>query len=343
MASSMTHSATASMASASTVPSEFSVYDNAFYKILGSAPTLDMIHENQSYPFAHEASVYIPSSETLFMSSNIFTDPITGEKTIKITKARVSENPVTAEIINTTVPMPNGGVNHGAGILWTGQGTMNSTGGLFQMSVESPYKAELVVGGFYGRQFNSPNDVVVSSDGSYWFTDPVYAWRQGLRPKPTLPNQVYRYDPVSKNVRVIADGFGRPNGITFSPDEETVYITDTAENNGDGSTDKMLAATIYAFDVVKVSEEPFLTNRRVFAMPGDGFPDGVKVDMDGNVYAGCGDGVNVWSAGGVLLGKVLIKDGTSNFSFGKNGTMFIMNENKLWKAQLNKKVHGNLF
>jgi gluconolactonase len=232
------------MASASTVPSMFSVYDNTFYKILGSAPRLELIHENQSYPFAHEASVYIPSSETLFMSSNIFRDPVTGEETIKITKASVSENPVTAEIIDTTVPMANGGVNHGAGILWTGQGTMNSTSGLFQMSTESPYKAELVVGGFYGREFNSPNDVVVNSDGSYWFTDPVYAWRQGLRPKPTLPNQVYRYDPVSKNVRVIADGFGRPNGITFSPDENTVYITDTAENNGDGSTDKLLAATM---------------------------------------------------------------------------------------------------
>jgi gluconolactonase len=95
--------------------------------------------------------------------------------------------------------------------------------------------------------------------------------------------------------------------------------------------------------VVKIGGEPFLTNRRVFAMPGDGFPDGIKVDMDGNVYAGCADGVNVWSAGGVLLGKILIKDGTSNFSFGKNGTMFIMNENKLWKVQLNNTVHGNLF
>jgi gluconolactonase len=84
--------------------------------------------------------------------------------------------------------------------------------------------------------------------------------------------------------------------------------------------------------VIKVGGEPFLTNRRVFAMPGDGIPDGVKVDMDGNVYAGCGDGVNVWSAGGVLLGKILVDDGTSNFSFGKNGTMFIMNEQALQGA-----------
>ncbi|KAJ5661941.1 uncharacterized protein N7477_009557 [Penicillium maclennaniae] len=81
----------------------------------------------------------------------------------------------------------------------------------------------------------------------------------------------------------------------------------------------------------------------LFSYTIDRFADGVKVDMDGNVYAGCGDGVNVWSAGGVLLGKILIEGGTSNFSFGKNGTMFIMNENKLWRSRLNKSVHGNLF
>lgn len=98
----------------------------------------------------------------------------------------------------------------------------------------------------------------------------------------------------------------------------------------------------YAFDLTTIHGQPFLTNRRVFAMPGVGIPDGVKVDMDGNVYAGCKDGVNVWSAGGVLLGKILIKDGTANFSFGKNGTMFILNENKLWRAQLSSSVHGNL-
>lgn len=98
----------------------------------------------------------------------------------------------------------------------------------------------------------------------------------------------------------------------------------------------------YAFDVTTTHGQPFLTNRRVFAMAGDGIPDGIKVDQDGNVYAGCGDGVNVWSAGGVLLGKILIKDGTSNFTFGRNGQMFILNENKLYRAQLNRKVQGTL-
>ncbi|KAJ5595177.1 uncharacterized protein N7459_001385 [Penicillium hispanicum] len=338
-----TTSSMAVQASVTSIPSAFSVYDHSFLHILGSVPKLEVLLENNAFPFAHEASVYIPSSDELFMSSNIFTDPVTNKSTVQISKVSVDAHPVTSEIINSTVPMANGGVNNGDGILWTGQGTLSETGGLFQMSAKAPYKSTFLVGGFYGRQFNSLNDVVVHSDGSFWFTDPIYGWRQGIRPKPRLPNQVYRYDPATKDLRVVADGLGRPNGISFSPDEKTVYITDTAETDGDGSKDQLKPATIYAFDVKTLNGQPFLMNRRVFAMPGDGIPDGLKVDTNGNVYAGCGDGVNVWSAGGVLLGKILIKDGTSNFSFGRHGQMFILNENKLYRAQLNHTVHGTLF
>jgi gluconolactonase len=240
---SLTHSAAS--ANATHIPSAFSIYNNDFLNIIGSTPKLEVILENNDYPFAHEASVYIPTSESLFVSSNLYTDPVTNEKTIKVTKVSVNAHPVTSEIINTTIPMPNGGVNNDGGILWAAQGTMNETGGLFQMSAEAPYKSELVTGNFYGRQFNSINDVVVANDGSFWFTDPIYAYKQGIRPKPQLPNQVYRYDPSTKDVRVIADGFGRPNGISFSPDEKTAYISDTAETIGDGSKDLTQPATMY--------------------------------------------------------------------------------------------------
>lgn len=77
-------------------------------------------------------------------------------------------------------------------------------------------------------------------------------------------------------------------------------------------------------------------------MADTGIPDGIKNDMSGNVYAGCGDGVNAWDSGGVLLGKILVKNGTSNFSFGKKGEMFIMNEHRLLRAQLSENVKGAL-
>ncbi len=107
---------------------------------------------------------------------------------------------------------------------------------------------------YLGRRFNSPNDVVVHSDGSVWFTDPQYGFDQGFKSKPDLPNQVYRYDPCTGDVRVVADGMGRPNGIAFSPvkdgGERVVYVTDTDTSQGGKSDDPGKAATIYCWDIV---------------------------------------------------------------------------------------------
>jgi gluconolactonase len=89
-------------------------------------------------------------------------------------------------------------------------------------------------------------------------------------------------------------------------------------------------------------EEPFLTNRRLFAFCDAGIPDGIKCDMDGNVYSGCGAGVIVWSAGGSLLGKILVEGGVTNFCFGRRGEMFLLNETKMWRIQLAESVRGAL-
>jgi sugar lactone lactonase YvrE len=95
---------------------------------------------------------------------------------------------------------------------------------------------ETVVDAFRGLPLNSPNDVVVKSDGSIWFTDPSYAHVQGFGPEPQLGDQVYRHDGV---LGVVADGFGKPNGLTFSPDESVLYVGDSE------------ACAIDAFDVVR--------------------------------------------------------------------------------------------
>jgi len=93
---------------------------------------------------------------------------------------------------------------------------------------------------------------------------------------------------------------------------------------------------------MKRSGQSFLTGRRLFAMADKGAPDGIKCDMQGNVYSGCGDGVNVWSPGGVLLGKILVDGGVANFCFGRKGEMFLLNETKLWRAQLAQSTIGAL-
>lgn len=98
----------------------------------------------------------------------------------------------------------------------------------------------------------------------------------------------------------------------------------------------------YAFDVAYYSGQRFLVNRRLFAMADNGIPDGTKCDVNGNVYSGCGDSVNVWSPGGVLLGKILVEGGAANFCFGREGEMFILNEHRLWRAQLDISTKGAL-
>ncbi|EOA91184.1 uncharacterized protein SETTUDRAFT_112783 [Exserohilum turcica Et28A] len=328
------------------------IHDEAAHEIFGPEPKLDLLLEDDERPFAHEAGVFIPEDNCLFITSNQYAHPVTGQSHVLISRVGLPSEPHSTdaqhwEIDAKNVLLPNGGVNYRDGVLFCAQGTLDQPGGIVFMRsrpdcTTNNYEAELLVSSFHGRPFNSPNDVVVHSDGSIWFTDPIYGWEQGIRPRPRLPNQVYRFDPATRGIRAMADGFGRPNGICFSPDEKIVYITDTDWIHGDGSTDEMRASHIYAFDVNTYSGQPFLVNRRLFAMADKGIPDGIKCDTEGNVYSGCGDGLNIWSPGGVLLAKILIDGGVANFCFGRNGQIFLLNENKLWRVQLNKSRKGAL-
>lgn len=199
-----------------------------------------------------------------------------------------------------------------------------------------------LVTNFHGRDFNSVNDVVVAKDGAIWFTDPSYGHEQDFRPKPKLPNQIYRFEPETGCIRAMADGHGKPNGICFSPDEKMVYVTDTHYIQGDGGRDLTRAASIYAYDVLEYSGAPFLTNKRLFAFAVHGCPDGIKCDIYGNVYAGCFDGVEVWNPAGSLIGTIVVPGGVANFCFGKDGEMFLCNEQRLWRVQLARETKGAL-
>ncbi|KAH3913916.1 hypothetical protein HBH56_096020 [Parastagonospora nodorum] len=334
------------------LPSWVRIYDDSAKAILGDEPKLDLLCEETERPFAHEAGVYIPEDNSLWITSNQYPHPETKRPHIHISRVQLpsstdSTEAVHAEIDASNIPLPNGGVNYKNGILFCAQGTLDTPGGIAFMPLNPPttsdkYEAKLLISDFHGRPFNSPNDVVVHSDGSIWFTDPIYGWEQGIRPRPRLPSQVYRYDPATGGIRAVADGFERPNGICFSPDEKTVYITDTDWIHGDGSTDDMRVSHIYAFDVIIRSGQPFLANRRLFAMADVGVPDGIKCDKAGNVYSGCGDGLNIWSAGGVLLAKILLDGGVANFCFGRDGQVFLMNESWLWRLQLARSCKGAL-
>jgi gluconolactonase len=186
----------------------------------------------------------------------------------------------------------------------------------------------VLVDRYKGKRLNSPNDVVVKSDGTIWFTDPPYGIMsdyEGKKSKSDIgANYVYRLDPASGALTVVADDFDKPNGIAFSPDEKTLYVADTG-----GSHDPDGAHHIRAFDVIGGKR---LANGRVFAEIDPGLADGFRLDTDGNVWTSAGDGVHVYSRKGDLLGKILVPEVVSNVCFGgpKRNRLFITATSSLY-------------
>jgi len=223
----------------------FRTYCPRFETLLGSDPKLELLLEKK-YPFAHEAGVFFDNENVLFVTSNRLIENY-GNQRVQISRVQIGETAgtTTCEAITcNNIAMANGGVNHQGGILFCAQGSYTSPSGLYQTSRAHPYSAELLISDFYGRPFNSVNDVVVHSDRSIWFTDPAYGYEQGYRPQPRLPSQVYRFQVPDRSIRAMADGFGHPNGICFSPDENVVYITDTDWISGNGTTDDTKASSM---------------------------------------------------------------------------------------------------
>lgn len=162
-----------------------------------------------------------------------------------------------------------------------------------------------------GKRLNSPNDVVVSSDGAVWFTDPTYGIMSNFEGYETTPDQaarnVIRVDPVTGETRSVVSDFVQPNGLAFSPDERRLYIAESGSSHDDG-----VPSVIRQFDV----EGARVIDRGVFAVVDCGLPDGMRVDTQGNVWTSAGDGVHCFAPDGVLLGKILVPETVANLCFG---------------------------
>ncbi|KIH88838.1 gluconolactonase [Sporothrix brasiliensis 5110] len=246
-------------------------------------------------------------------------------------------------------PSSGAGGRGSSGVLYCAQGNPGpGTSGLFYMPTGRP--PINLLSNYYGRDFNSVYDVVQHpDDGSLWFTDPCIGFEQDFRKRPQMPCHVYRFHPDTGDLRVVADGLNRPAGICFGPDAATVYLTDADAlyNNGGGSilgsnsgADMRRAATVYAYDVLRRGGSDFLTNKRVFAYALRGTPLGIRCDAAGNVYAGCADGVEVWNAGGVLLGVIEVPGGVSSFCLSHDGEMFLCSEQQLWWVHLKQTMES---
>ncbi len=161
---------------------------------------------------------------------------------------------------------------------------------------------------FEGKRLNSPNDVVVKSDGSIWFSDPHYGINtdyEGGKQQAELPARVYRLD--ADGLAVVADDFEGPNGLCFSPDESLLYITESGVQ---------FAAEPRRFIRVFEVQGKSLGPGTKFHKVEPGFADGIRCDENGNIWSSAGDGVHCISPDGKLLGKILVPHTVSNLTFG---------------------------
>ena len=185
---------------------------------------------------------------------------------------------------------------------------------------------------YRGQRLNSPNDVVVKSDGTIWFTDPTYGIDsdyEGYRAASEIgASNVYRLDPDTGSLTIVCDDFVQPNGLAFSPDERLLYVADTGRTHGLNNP-----AHMRVFDVDSVGK---LANSRVFADCSNGLFDGFRLDAQGRVWSSASDGVHVYDTDGTLIGKILIPEVVANLSFGglRRERLFICATTGLYSVRL---------
>ena len=190
---------------------------------------------------------------------------------------------------------------------------------------------------FQGKKLNAPNDLVVHSDGAIWFSDPGYGIMsnyEGHKAAFELPANVYRLDPKTRIATVVASDLDKPNGLCFSPDEKLLYIVDSG-------IPKLPDAPrpIQVYDVV---DGVRLTNSRMFANMSPGTSDGIRCDVDGNLWSAAGwggegfNGVHIFAPDGTLIGKIHLPETCANLCFGgiKRNRLFMTASQSLYSLSV---------
>jgi gluconolactonase len=289
----------------------FVPHDERFDEVLGESPELIRILDVD----AHEGPVYSAAEDALYFTT-------VRRERVSIKRLALADGSVSLVVHDAN--NANGMfLDRDGSLVVCEQGTFAEPARVSRVDPATG-AAETLVDGFGGLRLNSPNDVVVRSDGTIWFTDPSYGHRQGFRPEPELSDGVYRYDPLSDRVRVAACLLDKPNGLAFSPDERTLYVGDN------GRPHHLLA--------FEVRPNGSLRRRRVLAHATREHPDGLKVDTEGRIYASALHGIQIFDPTGDLLGEITLP-GAVNFTFGGPGrnVLFITADTAIWAAVLNAK------
>ncbi|KAF8981864.1 hypothetical protein BDQ17DRAFT_1416059 [Cyathus striatus] len=280
-------------------PPFIQVFDKSFSSILGSNPIFRQVASNSTFSFAFEAAIYAPQTDEIFFSSALLDANLTQSNRISKVKMADVEKELESNSSTINVPsdtldlsgtlnMTNGGTGPFQGsLLFATEGFGQNPPVLALVDPKLPYSSTVILDNYFGRQFNSLDDVKIHPSGKIFFTDPV---------------------------------------------------SDTSEF-AIGGENQTRPSLIYAFDVDP--DSLMLKSKRAFAFPDAGIPDGITVDSEGNVYSGCGDGVQVWSPKGKLLGKFFIGSSVASMVFAGDGRLMIMGGHTLFIAKIAAK--GGIF
>ena len=201
--------------------------------------------------------------------------------------------------------------------------------------VEHDGTRTVLVDAYEGRPLNSPNDVVVKSDGSIWFTDPTYGidsqYEGDAAPSAIGASNVYRFDPHTGELKAVITDMVKPNGLAFSPDERLLYVVDTGASHVRDGPRHVRRYT------VDIDGRGVAAGGPVLAAAAVGFFDGLRVDVHGHLWLGAGDGVHCIGADGTHLGRIVVPEVVANVCFGgiKRNRLFICGTTSLYSIYLN--------
>ena len=313
----------------------FLTHDAAFGAVLGDAARLARVLSAD----AHEGPVYIRDEDALYFTTlpQPGQVPIPGHPRVRVKQLALDGTRFPLEPDRISSVRDDANVANGMALDLEGrllaceQGTRSQHAAVTRIDGRSG-AVETLVDQYAGLRLNSPNDVVQRSDGTVWFTDPSYGYLQGFRPEPQLGDGVYRFDPGSGDLSVVADSLDKPNGLAFSPDETVLYVGDSGANQEPGTFYPHRPHHVNAFDVV---DGRHLAAERIFCVTTSGFPDGIKVDSEGRVYASAFSGIQVFSPEGGMIGEIELP-GAVNFTFGgpDRNVLFITADDAVWAAVL---------
>lgn len=287
------------------------IYDERFHTLVGSKFQLEELFSDAVWA---EGPVWLPQQQAV-----VFSD-VKGNTMYRWTEQNGTQ------VLRSPSNFSNGNTVDAEGNLITcehGRRAISKT--------DKQGNVRVLVDKLEGKRFNSPNDVVVKSDGTIWFTDPPYGIlsdAEGKKsPSEIIGCYIYCYDPKTDEINIATFNVMRPNGLAFSPDEKQLFVADMSVVE----FEKEGLHHLVVFDV----EGKRLKNRRDVAEINPGIPDGLRIDKQGVIYCSCESGIIVLLSDGTYLGRFIVDKATSNCTFGDNQkTLFITASNSLYRLTI---------